>query len=102
MAQKNREIEVSPQQMGSVIIFALAALLIAYIAFTGMYSVKASEQAVVLRFGKYLRTVGPGLHFKAPWIDQRIVVDQSERSLRLPHAEFKRLAVHPIGLKLFR
>lgn len=32
-----------------------------------IYTVKAHEDAVVLRFGKYDRTVGPGLHFKLPW-----------------------------------
>ena len=65
---------------------SLAAILVIYVAFSGMYSVAAHEQAVVLRFGKYLRTNGPGLHFKLPWIDKRIVIDQGERSLRLPHS----------------
>lgn len=31
------------------------------------YSVNADEDAVVLRFGRYNRTVGPGLHLKLPW-----------------------------------
>lgn len=33
---------------------------------TSTYSVRTDEQAVVLRFGKHVRTVGPGLHLKAP------------------------------------
>ncbi len=63
----------------------LAVMVIAYAALTGIYSVAAHEQAVILRFGKYLRTDAPGLHFKFPWIDQRFIIDQGERSLRLPH-----------------
>ena len=27
------------------------------------------------------------MHFKAPWIDSRFIVDQGERSLRLPHTQ---------------
>lgn len=77
---------VTPQQIGKSFAAALAAVFILYMLFTGIYSVAAHEQAVVLRFGKYLDTKPPGLHFKFPWIDQRILVDQGERSLRLPHS----------------
>lgn len=34
---------------------------------TMVYTVAADEDAVVLRFGKYDRTEGPGLHFKLPF-----------------------------------
>ena len=41
------------------------------IALTSFYTVKANEEAVVLRFGKYRDTSGAGLHFKLPfWIDR--------------------------------
>ena len=33
------------------------------------YTVDANENAVVLRFGKFLHTTEPGLHFKVPFID---------------------------------
>ncbi len=42
----------------------LAVVAIAYALMSGVYSVAAHEQAVVLRFGKYLRSDPPGLHFK--------------------------------------
>jgi modulator of FtsH protease HflK len=87
MSRSNNQIDLSPKQVIGVVTFGLAGLLILYLAMAGTYSVAAHEQAVVLRFGKYLRTDGPGLHFKTPWIDQRFIVDQGERSLRLPHAE---------------
>ena len=34
---------------------------------TGFFVVDQTEQAVILRFGKYLKTVGPGLQFKIPF-----------------------------------
>lgn len=82
-----KEGEISPNQVLGIVTFGLAGLLVLYVVFTGTFSVAAHEQAVVLRFGKYLRTDGPGLHFKTPWIDRRFIVDQGERSLRLPHSE---------------
>jgi len=85
--QQKLEFDMSPERLIGLVVFGLAAIFIINIIVSGMYSVAAHEQAVVLRFGKYVRTVGPGLHFKAPWIDQRFIVDQGERSLRLPHSE---------------
>ena len=48
------------------------------------YTVKPYEQAVVLRFGKYHATTMPGLHFKAPVVDQVMKVSVEEHGLRLP------------------
>lgn len=78
---------MTPNQITALITLGLAAFLLVYLFVTSTYSVAAHEQAVVLRFGKYLRTDGPGLHFKVPWVDRRFIVDQGERSLRLPHPE---------------
>ena len=44
-----------------VIVAILAGLL------TSIYTVQAESQGVVLRFGKYLKTVEPGLRFKLPF-----------------------------------
>jgi membrane protease subunit HflK len=90
MNRRRSEIPIELPDSGALFGFVaslLAAMVVAYALFTGIYKVAAHEQAVVLRFGKYLRTDGPGLHFKLPWIDQRFVIDQGERSLRLPHAQ---------------
>ncbi len=35
--------------------------------YTGLYTVDAEEAGVVQRFGKYLTTTAPGLHFKIPF-----------------------------------
>ena len=48
-------------------------------AFMGVYIVDAAERAVVLRFGKVLdATVGPGLHWNPPLIDEVSLVNVSE------------------------
>ena len=40
--------------------------VLAIIASTGFFVVDETEEGVVLLYGRYARTVGPGLHFKAP------------------------------------
>ena len=45
---------------------ALAAVLGAWAA-TGIYKVSPDEQGVVLRFGKWIDTTDPGLHYRLPY-----------------------------------
>ena len=49
--------------IGGVMVLALVAIL----ALTMLYRVDASDEGVVLRFGKHVDTVPPGLHWKLPW-----------------------------------
>jgi membrane protease subunit HflK len=59
---------------GSAIVFALIALA-AIGAYTAYYTVPSDSVAIVQRFGKYLKNVEPGLHFKFPLgIDTATVV----------------------------
>jgi membrane protease subunit HflK len=51
-----------PRGIIILIILALAGLL----AWTAYYTVPSDSVAVVQRFGKYLKNVPPGLHFKLP------------------------------------
>jgi membrane protease subunit HflK len=44
----------------------VGGLALLWIAFTSTYRVEPQERGVVLRFGKYVATNGPGLHFKLP------------------------------------
>jgi membrane protease subunit HflK len=49
-------------------IFLLGLLLLAGVAFYGFfYRVNPDEQGIVLRFGKYERWEGPGLHWRWPY-----------------------------------
>jgi membrane protease subunit HflK len=47
---------------------------------SGVYRVDAQERAVVLRFGKYLQTTGPGYNWHLPWpIERKIIVNVSHQ-----------------------
>ena len=48
------------------------ALIVVFGLSTAFYRVDASDEAVVLRFGKHVRTTPPGLHWKAPWPIERV------------------------------
>lgn len=45
----------------------LVALAVAAWAFSGIYKVSPDEQGVVLRFGKWIDTTEPGLHYRLPY-----------------------------------
>ncbi len=45
----------------------IAVLLLLVAVMTSFFIVDQTEDAVLTRFGRYLTTVGPGLHFKAPF-----------------------------------
>jgi len=62
-----KPIKIRPRMIviAVIVIFILALLL------TSFYMVDQTEQAVILRFGRYIKTSGAGLHFKLPFnIDQ--------------------------------
>jgi len=52
-----------------VVAFVLAAWLL-----SGIYRVQPDEQGVVLRFGKWVDTVEPGLHFHLPYPIDRVIL----------------------------
>lgn len=56
-----------------VSMFVLAAFIIWILS--GIFIVDPAEQAVILRFGKYLETVGPGPHWIPALIDSKIVMN---------------------------
>jgi membrane protease subunit HflK len=58
--------EVLPQGGGKATWVIPIVLLGAFWLYNSIYQVQADERGVVLRFGEYARTAGPGLHF-AVW-----------------------------------
>jgi membrane protease subunit HflK len=47
---------------------------------SGIYRVDAQERAVILRFGKYEQTTGPGYNWHLPWpIERKIIVNVSRQ-----------------------
>lgn len=63
----------------------LIIVLIAIGGFTSFYTVEPDEEAVVIRFGKYLTTNPPGLHFKIPMGVDNVIKVKTKRVLQ---AEF--------------
>src|SRR3984957_4617264 len=48
---------------------------------SGVYRVDAQERAVILRFGKYMQTTGPGYNWHLPWpIESKRIVNVSQQS----------------------
>jgi modulator of FtsH protease HflK len=61
--------------LGSILV-----LIVAVWIGSGLYRVDAQERAVVLRFGKYLQTSGPGYNWHLPWpIERKIIVNVSHQ-----------------------
>ncbi|HEV2806589.1 MAG TPA: FtsH protease activity modulator HflK [Chthoniobacterales bacterium] len=70
--------------IGAIALVVLALLIV----WTSYYTVPAESEAVVLRFGKFLKIVEPGLHFKIPLgIDEYTEV-QTRRQLKLEFGFF--------------
>jgi modulator of FtsH protease HflK len=60
---------------GAGAISVVLLLLAAWIG-SGVYRVDAQERAVVLRFGRYIDTTGPGYNWHLPWpIEQKYIVN---------------------------
>ena len=60
--------------------FILAAVLVVALlswGIAGMHVIKEAEQGVVLRFGKYARTLNPGFNWAPKFIDEITVIDVS-------------------------
>ena len=67
----------APELSGSVIVLVL--LIIAAIwGAMGIYQVDEKDRAVVMRFGKYYQTYGPGLHWNPPLVDNKVIVNVTE------------------------
>ncbi len=80
--KRPQEIRFEDIPWGSIKKFIPPLLIILFVIITGytaFYTVKANEEAVVLRFGRYIETVGPGLHTKVPYGIDRILKAEVKR-----------------------
>ncbi len=57
----------------------LIIIFVIVTGYTAFYTVKANEEAVILRFGKYSETVGPGLHTKIPYGIDKVLKGEVKR-----------------------
>src|SRR6185503_13804319 len=51
---------------GTLILWALAALIAIWLVFTSLHSIAPGQRGVVTRFGRYSYTLGPGVGFTLP------------------------------------
>jgi len=58
----------------------LAIVALIFWILSGIFIVGAAEQAAVLRFGKFVETVGPGPHWIPRFIDTKIIHNVDQRS----------------------
>ncbi|MBR9727688.1 FtsH protease activity modulator HflK [Shewanella intestini] len=72
----------SGQPFNMMTLGVIAVIAIVVWALSGLYTIKEAEKGVHLRFGQYIDQVGPGLHWKATFIDEVYPVDvETYRSL---------------------
>ena len=69
------------QPLSGGLLAAILGIAVVVWALFGIYQVNEQERAVVLRFGLYHSTVGPGLHWNPPLIDD-VMIENTTR-LRL-------------------
>jgi len=76
-------VNFDPRSVGRIAVLFIGVLLIAVLCLTSYYTVGADSEGVVLRFGKFLTTVEPGLHFKLPFGIDSVTVLPTRRQLKL-------------------
>ena len=70
------------------IVTLIILFLIAIVAYSSVFTVDQTEQALVVRFGRPVDiATEPGLHFKAPFVDTVIPVDKRILDLENPSQE---------------
>ena len=69
-------------RQGPLLLWGFPVLLLVSLAYTSVYTVQAESQGVVLRFGKFVKTVDPGLRFKLPFGVDRVSIVPVKRQLK--------------------
>ncbi|MGZ9899479.1 FtsH protease activity modulator HflK [Shewanella gaetbuli] len=65
----------SGQPFNTTVLVTILVIALIIWGLSGLYTVKEAERGVKLRFGEYVGEVGPGLHWKATFIDEVYPVD---------------------------
>lgn len=72
-----------PKIPGKSIRWIVIGVLLVILLFSAFFTVNPEEVGVILRFGKYVRTVNPGLNFKLPLGIESVYKVPVERQLKL-------------------
>ena len=70
---------LNPRIIRSVIL----GIIIVILLFGSIYQVSPEETGVILRFGKFVRTTDPGLHFKLPLGIEKLIKVPVQRQLKM-------------------
>ena len=49
-----------------IVLYGIGAVVLLWLVLTSTYRIDPQERGVVMRFGRYVETTGPGFHFKLP------------------------------------
>ncbi|TFH10265.1 MAG: FtsH protease activity modulator HflK [Candidatus Atribacteria bacterium] len=79
-----------PSSIGWIAIIVIVGIYLA----TGIYTVGTSEEGLVKRFGRYVRTVDPGLHYHLP-APFESVVTVNVRQVRKTEIGFRTISAAP-------
>ncbi len=71
-----------PNISGKTVRVGVGILILVIIFFTSWFTISPEEVGVILRFGKYTRTVNPGLNFKLPLGIEQVIKVPVERQLK--------------------
>ncbi len=77
----DNEFEISSAHYRLAILGAIA-LIVVITMFMSFYTVGADEEGVIQRFGRYVRTTEPGLHFKVPFGVETLTKVKVQRVLK--------------------
>jgi membrane protease subunit HflK len=68
----------TPDGMKKILSMGIFVVLLGYLS-SGIYIVEPAERAVVTRFGRYVRTELPGLHWLPSFIENKVTVNVERR-----------------------
>jgi len=72
-----------PKIKGGVIRIAVIAVVVLILLIGSIYQISPEEIGAILRFGKFVRTTDPGLHFKLPLGIERLTKVPVQRQLKM-------------------
>lgn len=72
-----------PKIKGNVIKIVIAAVILLILLFGSIYQISPEQIGVILRFGKFVRTTDPGLHFKLPLGIEKLTKVPVQRQLKM-------------------
>jgi membrane protease subunit HflK len=75
--------EFDPEQSGRMALLGVLGLLLVWGVWSAYFQVGTDEEAVVLRFGRYLRTAGPGPHLKLPFNIDSVYNVPTKRQMKM-------------------